>query len=145
MAIFCHKLLFLTLLLKWRKAKPVTSTTTTTTTTTTATEMSTIENTKTIPPTEAPGRCHSIISWAEATEIRNSNNIKHNNNDYDSRPVWWTEMWITPFTMILVFGGSKNAQSWISSDDDDDIILKLLPTSLKGVLLNLLTFIAYLP
>ena len=47
--------------------------------------------------------------------------------------------------MILVFGGSKKAQSWISSDDDDDIILKLLPTSLKGVLLNLLTFIAYLP
>ena len=49
--------------------------------------------------------------------------------------------------MILVFGGSKKAQSWISSDDDDDdIILKLLPTSLKRVLLNLLlTFIAYLP
>jgi len=40
-----------------RKAKPVTSTTTTTTTKTTTTEMSTIENTKTIPPTEAPGRC----------------------------------------------------------------------------------------
>ena len=35
---------------------------------------------------------------------------------------------------ILVYVGSKKAQSLISSDDDDDdTILKLLPTSLKRV------------